>query len=381
MTRIPFDQLAKQYLEDFLEPLGTVQRSLEVPGESKLVDLWFTPNPGQQGGIGLGLLNRIATTPCLLEPFRNAPTYAEIKSCLLKLLWLQEDHRRKTKGQKPAPTPQELPKLWVLAATASQPVITKFGGAIQPDWGKGIYHFPPAYRTAIVAIDKLPPTLDTLWLRILGRDEVQQQAIAELLALPGSDPYRDRVLQLLINWRVTINLPELNPNKQEQEDRNIMVALSQAYYEWETLKIQEGIRQGKLEGKLDTVLRLLDRRVGSLSDDSRTQIQALSLHQIENLADELLDFTSAADLTNWLQRLADRLTVATHHLQQCWENLAPDLQAPDLQISDLQIPVQQLSTPQLATLVELLPQVARRSDLVAWIQGQLSNGHLDIIAP
>ena len=357
MTRIPFDQLAKQYLEDFLEPLGTVQRSLEVPGESKLVDLWFTPNPGQQGGIGLGLLNRIATTPCLLEPFRNAPTYAEIKSCLLKLLWLQEDRRRKTKGQKPAPTQQELPKVWVLAATASKPVITEFGGAIQPDWGKGIYHFPPAYRAAIVAIDKLPATLDTLWLRILGRDKVQQQAIAELLALPRSDPYRDRVLQLLINWRVTIKLPDLNLNQQEQEERNVMVALSQAYYEWETLKIQEGIQQGKLK----TVLRLLDRRIGSLNDDRRAQIQALSLHQIEDLADELLDFTSAADLTNWLQQLADRLTIATHHLQQRWENLTPDLQTQ----------VQQLSIPQLGAFVEALPQLASPEDLAAWLQIQL----------
>ena len=343
MTRIPFDQLAKQYLEEFLEPLGTVQRSLEVPGESKLVDLWFTPNPVQQTTIGLGLLSRIATTPCLLEPFRNAPTYAEIKSCLLKLLWLQEDRRRKTKGQKPAPTQQELPKLWVLAATASKPVITEFGGAIQPDWGKGIYHFPPAYRTAIVAIDKLPPTLDTLWLRILGRDEVQQQAISELLALPRSDPYRDRVLQLLINWRVTIKLPDLNLNlnQQEQEERNVMVALSQAYYEWETLKIQEGIRQGKLK----TVLRLLDRRIGSLNDDRRAQIQALSLHQIEDLADELLDFTSAADLTNWLQQLADRLATATQHLRQHWDNLTPDMKTADLQVSDLEIQVQQLSAP------------------------------------
>ncbi|MDW8201862.1 MAG: flagellar assembly protein H, partial [Cyanobacteriota bacterium SKYGB_h_bin112] len=117
MSRILFDQLAKHYLEDFLEPLGTVQRNLEVPGEPKFVDLWFTPNPDQPAPIDLGLLSRIATTPCLLEPFRNAPTHAEIRSCLLKLLWLQDDHRRTTKRQKADLNSPELPRLWVLAAT------------------------------------------------------------------------------------------------------------------------------------------------------------------------------------------------------------------------------------------------------------------------
>ena len=32
MTRIPFDQLSKQFLEELLSPVGIVQRSLEVPG-------------------------------------------------------------------------------------------------------------------------------------------------------------------------------------------------------------------------------------------------------------------------------------------------------------------------------------------------------------
>jgi hypothetical protein len=36
MTQIPFDQLSKEFLKEFLSPLGTVERSLEVPGESKI---------------------------------------------------------------------------------------------------------------------------------------------------------------------------------------------------------------------------------------------------------------------------------------------------------------------------------------------------------
>ncbi len=129
MPRIRFDQLAKQYLEVFLEPLGTVQRNLEVPGESKFVDVWFMPAAGLVApAVDLGLLNRITTTPCLLEPYHHAPTRQEVRSCLLKLLWLQEDQRRKTEQNGLAQTERDLPHLWLLAATATHPVVAAFGG-------------------------------------------------------------------------------------------------------------------------------------------------------------------------------------------------------------------------------------------------------------
>jgi hypothetical protein len=86
MTRIPFDQLAKQYLEEFLEPLGTIQRNVEVPGEPKFVDVWFTPAAEvTTSNSNLGIFSRITETPCLLEPFRNAPSRQEVRTCLLKL--------------------------------------------------------------------------------------------------------------------------------------------------------------------------------------------------------------------------------------------------------------------------------------------------------
>jgi predicted transposase YdaD len=35
MTQTPFDQMSKQYLEEFLAPFGVVQRQYEIPGEPK----------------------------------------------------------------------------------------------------------------------------------------------------------------------------------------------------------------------------------------------------------------------------------------------------------------------------------------------------------
>ena len=36
MTRTPFDQFAKQYLEELLTPYGQVEVSREIPGEARL---------------------------------------------------------------------------------------------------------------------------------------------------------------------------------------------------------------------------------------------------------------------------------------------------------------------------------------------------------
>ena len=64
---------------------------------------------------------------------------------------------------------------------------------------------------------------------------------------------------------------------------------------------QEGWQGGKLEEAQSLILRQLTRRIGDVSPESRSQIQSLSLDQLETLGEALLDFTESADLVNWLQ--------------------------------------------------------------------------------
>lgn len=65
--------------------------------------------------------------------------------------------------------------------------------------------------------------------------------------------------------------------------------------------LQEGMDKGKREGELDLVLRLLTRRVGSVTPEVRSQVSALSLAQLEELGEALLDFSNPGDLVAWLQ--------------------------------------------------------------------------------
>jgi len=63
---------------------------------------------------------------------------------------------------------------------------------------------------------------------------------------------------------------------------------------------EEGRQEGKQDGEKALVLRLLSKRFGNLSDRHQTQISALEITQLEQLAEALLDFGSISDLDSWL---------------------------------------------------------------------------------
>jgi predicted transposase YdaD len=67
---------------------------------------------------------------------------------------------------------------------------------------------------------------------------------------------------------------------------------------------QEGEQIGELRGKQigerRLVIRQLTRRVGELPPDIGAQLANLSLEELENLGEALLDFTSLLDLQSWL---------------------------------------------------------------------------------
>lgn len=61
----------------------------------------------------------------------------------------------------------------------------------------------------------------------------------------------------------------------------------------------------KEEEAQSLILRQLNRRVGELSQPIRSSIETLSLEQLENLGEALLDFNSMSDLQAWLEEVKD----------------------------------------------------------------------------
>jgi predicted transposase YdaD len=66
---------------------------------------------------------------------------------------------------------------------------------------------------------------------------------------------------------------------------------------------QGGIVKGKLAEGQSLILRQLTRRIGDVAPEMRSQIQSLSLSQLEALGEALLDFSEPNDLVNWLRTL------------------------------------------------------------------------------
>ena len=65
-------------------------------------------------------------------------------------------------------------------------------------------------------IHQLPETPDTLWLRILGKQKVQQRAIDEINQLDRNSPYRQNALKLLSDLMVVLDARQ-NQNNRETE--------------------------------------------------------------------------------------------------------------------------------------------------------------------
>ncbi|MEA5620150.1 DUF4351 domain-containing protein [Cronbergia sp. UHCC 0137] len=64
-----------------------------------------------------------------------------------------------------------------------------------------------------------------------------------------------------------------------------------------------GYERGQREQGQTLVLRLLQKRVGKLSEEVQRRIKILSLEQLEALGEALLDFTSIEDLLRWLEAI------------------------------------------------------------------------------
>jgi len=79
-----------------------------------------------------------------------------------------------------------------------------------------------------------------------------------------------------------------------------------------TRAVQEILEEGREEGRqvgreagrqqeaAALAVRLLVRRFGTLDQASRERLTALPLHRLEQLAEDLLDFSGPGDLQGWL---------------------------------------------------------------------------------
>jgi hypothetical protein len=269
MTVKIFDQFNKKLFQQLLSPFGTVTPNRAVLGGERTIDILFEPDPGAMlDPDELGNLARMSGQTSLFEAFRSNLPDQDVHNCFLKLFLLYAEIQRQSEGTIPT---KDLPQLWILAAEVSDILIREFSGVPDPEQGEGFYRLATRLRTTIVVIDELPTTPDTLWLRLMGKGRTQEDAIAELLLLPESNPKRGTALELLVSWRISIEVLD----EVKQEERRILMALSQAYLTWEKETEQRGIERGKQETQRATITSILTTRFGPIDDQLEALVPAM----------------------------------------------------------------------------------------------------------
>jgi hypothetical protein len=305
MTTTPHDTFAKNYLKELLSPLGEVRISQEISDEPNEIDVLFlpssTPNISPES---IGLLSKLAFQTSVIEVFRNQPNPFQARNCLKNLYIYFSELNREVRRNGTSLDEAALGKVWIISTTASQNFLDGFGAKLDPDSNcTGVYSLHESLKASIIAVNQLPTTDETLWLRILGKGRVQHQAVDEFLALPDTSPYKHSTLKMLANLRI-VTLKQTNLTEEDQET---VMNLSTAYLEWEQKTLeqgeQRGEQRGELKGEQKVIIRQLNRRLGEIQPSLIEGIHKLSVEQLEELAEALLDFYTVANLENWLNQL------------------------------------------------------------------------------
>jgi predicted transposase YdaD len=128
----------------------------------------------------------------------------------------------------------------------------------------------------------------------------------------------------------------------------------------------EGRVEGRQEGVLATIYRQLPRRIGTVAPELQQRLLQLSVSQLEDLTEALLDFEEPNDLIAWLDRVEatrieerqeEALAMIYRQLPRRIGTVAPELQQRLLR----------LSVPQLEDLGEALLDFSGPEDLIAWL--------------
>jgi len=94
----------------------------------------------------LGLLGRLVSLPCLLEPYSDAPSAEEFRACLTKHLawWQHRARQQRADGKKSEERPRRKPVdpfLWILCGGAPSSILTKLTLKATSEVASGVYLF------------------------------------------------------------------------------------------------------------------------------------------------------------------------------------------------------------------------------------------------
>ncbi len=281
MSKFPHDNFAKNYLTELLNTIGKAKSDEGIRSERRVGDVWFERDPSvsiAQQRQRLGLLGQLLTHDSLIEVFRNPASEHEILVCKGKLIDLVCRRVREAKRRHETVKSENLPYVWLIMPTASKEIRNGYGA--RKSRIPGVYRLPKFDRAGLIVVHQLAVTEETLWLRMLGREENQNLAIQEFLGQSTSSVLYDSIEEILANYRA--NLEANRPLESEEEE--LIMNLSAAYLKKREEWKEQGILEGILEGKIITAVNLLRR---GMDFQEISEVTGLPIETIEGLRDRV----------------------------------------------------------------------------------------------
>jgi hypothetical protein len=262
-VRTRFDQLAKGILGKVLADVGEVRLQEEIAGEVQAADVLFLPAVERASERArLGLLGRMADSPCLLEPFHDTPGVDAILDCLCKQLTLRRKLLREArKNEAPA---AQIPRLWILSSGRPETALAGLGFTACEDLSAGVWQAAPLLSMFVVSLRDLPATRDTLALRLLGTDLTFLRAFKELDALPENAWEQQALMPLLLAFR-----REITQNSEEDE-MSYASEIEAIYDKWD----REVRQRSRKQGVRAALVASYETRFGALPDALRAALDA-----------------------------------------------------------------------------------------------------------
>ena len=144
------------------------------------------------------------------------------------------------------------------------------------------------YLDELGRIDELPTGLGLMVLTTLEGDNALDEARGLIERSSASRAIIDLVSTIMVYKFNTLSRDEVN----------VMLGIELQ----QTRVYQEAKAEGKAEEGKSLVIKQLTRKLGSITLQLQAQVNSLPIDLIESLGEALLDFTSIADLENWLSQ-------------------------------------------------------------------------------
>ena len=152
-------------------------------------------------------------------------------------------------------------------------------------------------------LERSNPVASALMSKMRIRPEERPKVKAECLRLLATLKLNPAKMQLISGFVDTyLRLNQEEQKVFEEKITEFQPEQKEGVMEIVTSWMEQGIERGEKREALSLISRLLSRRVGVISPELESQIQELSLTELETLAEDLLDFNSVEDLQQWLVR-------------------------------------------------------------------------------